>query len=56
MQGTPQSVPKDDFTIDIEMECSDEDCVEILEADRSFGKKYIQEVLEVDADEENLEA
>ena len=49
-------------TIDLEMESSDEDSVELLEAEQSFdelvkvlGRKYIQEVLEVDEDEENLE-
>ena len=57
-----ETVAQDVITIDIEMECSDEDSVEILEADRScdelvsvLGKKYIQEVLEVDIDEENFE-
>ena len=48
--------------IDIEMECPNENSVEILEADESFDelvrvfrKKYIHEVLEVDTAEENLE-
>ena len=48
--------------IDLEMESSDEDSVELLEADKSFdelikilGRKYIHEVLAVDEDKDNLE-
>ena len=44
------------------MECSNEDSIEVLDDNESlnelvrlFGKKYVQEELTVEADEENLE-
>ena len=56
------SIAQDVITIDVEKEDLEEDFVEILEVDESFdelvrvlGKRYLQEVLEVGADEENLE-